>query len=524
LPKRPLTLSWAIPLFPNSPEVFIKSHNNTTPESTKTLVAWIDGQKVSGATNGTSKAVPPAFPNLNPATGEVLSYIEESSQELVDQAVSAAARAQKAWAQLTGVQRGRILHKASELLRQHKEELAVIEVRDSGKPLVEAMGVDIDSAADCLEYYAGVASSMHAESYQLGTNFAYTRREPLGVCGAIGAWNYPLQIACWKAAPALCCGNAVVYKPSELTSTSALRLAEIFIEAGLPAGLFNVVLGGGSVGQMLTAHPGIAKISFTGEIGTGKKVMASSACNLKSLSLELGGKSPIIIFEDAEIEDAVNGVLWGNFFTQGEICSNGTRVFVAASIKQKFLQRLIERTKMIRLGDPMNLDTQMGSLISSGHKEKVMALIASGIAEGAVLACGGEAPKGTVFERGHYVLPTIFDRCTDNMRIVKEEIFGPVLSLLTFESEEEVIERANSVSSGLAAGVFTRDIQRAHRVIHALEAGTCWINTYNMTPIEVPFGGYKESGLGRENSLHAINAYTQVKSIYVELGKVPSPF
>ena len=464
------------------------------------------------------------FETINPATGETLAKVHLAGQEDVDDAVAAAEEGFKVWSAMTGAARGRILMKAVALLRERNDELARLEVLDTGKPIQEAEAVDVTSGADCLEYYAGLAASLSGEHIDFGAAFAYTRREPLGVCAGIGAWNYPIQIACWKSAPALACGNAMIFKPAELTPLTALKLAEIYSEAGVPPGVFNVVQGFADTGRALSRHPGIAKVSLTGEVGTGKKVMADAASTLKQVTMELGGKSPILVFEDADIENAVSGALMGNFFTQGEICSNGTRVFVQRAVEDRFLDRLVERTKKMRIGDPLDPETHVGALISRDHAAKVMGYIEKGKAEGARLVCGGKQPALQGLDSSAFVEPTVFAACTDEMTIVREEIFGPVMSVLSFDEEEEAIHRANATPFGLSAGVFTRDLPRAHRVVARLQAGTCWINTYNLTPIEMPFGGYKQSGIGRENGKAAIEHYTQLKSVYVELGDVEAPY
>jgi betaine-aldehyde dehydrogenase len=465
------------------------------------------------------------FETLNPATGEALCRVQHADDTDVERAVASARGAFAGWSAMTGVQRGRILSRAATMLRERNHELAYLEALDTGKPIAEASTVDILSGADCIEFFAAVAGTLHGQHLDFGGSFAYTRREPLGVCAGIGAWNYPLQIACWKSAPALACGNAMVFKPAELTPLTAVKLAEIYVEAGLPPGVFNVVQGDARTGESLTRHPGVAKVSLTGEVSTGKKVMAAASVTLKHVTLELGGKSPLIVFEDADLDNAVSGAMLGNFYTQGEICSNGTRVFVQRAIAEEFVARLRDRTGKLRIGDPLDSGTDIGSLISEPHLEKVLGYVAAGLAAGARLVCGGHRVLDPpALARGCFVEPTIFDGCTDDMSIVNEEIFGPVMAVLTFDHEDEVIARANHTEYGLAAGVFTRDLQRGHRVASALEAGVVWINTYNITPPEMPFGGVKQSGIGRENGLAAIEHYTQLKSVYVELGDVEAPY
>lgn len=464
------------------------------------------------------------FLTLNPATGGVLATVEQADAATIDAALESARQGFAAWRTITGTQRSRILMRAVYLLRERNDELAALEVADTGKPWREAVAVDVTSGADCIEYFAGVAPTIHGEHVDFGTAFGYTRREPLGVCLGIGAWNYPIQIACWKSAPALACGNAMIFKPAELTPLTAGKLAEIYTEAGLPDGVFNVVQGDGRVGSALSSDARIAKVSLTGEVGTGRKVMAQAATHLASVTLELGGKSPVVIFDDASLEDAVNATMLANFYTQGEICSNGTRVFVQRSIHDAFVGRLVEKVRALTVGDPTHPETHIGALISAEHCEKVLGYVATGLAEGATLQCGGGRPVDPVLAAGNFVHPAIFTNCTDDMTIVREEIFGPVACVLRFDDEEEVIRRANDTEFGLAAGVFTRDLARAHRVVAQLEAGTTWINTYNITPVEMPFGGVKQSGIGRENSLAAIDHYTHRKSVYVELGSVLDPF
>jgi betaine-aldehyde dehydrogenase len=466
-----------------------------------------------------------SFTTINPATGQVLATIKVAGLAQIDAAVGSAMQAQARWAARTGAERGRVLRRAAELLRARNMELAQLETRDTGKPIQETSVVDVASGAECLEYFGGLAATLSGEHLDLGPQaFGYTRREPLGVVAGIGAWNYPLQIACWKAAPALACGNAMIFKPADLTPLTAIRLQEVLQEAGVPEGLFQVVQGFAATGRMLTQHPGIRKVSVTGSVGTGKAVMADAAGTLKHITLELGGKSPLIVCDDAKLDNAVAGALLANFYSAGEVCSNGTRVFVHSSVKAAFLQKLQARVNAMRIGDPLDPQTQVGSLISEGHMEKVLGYIARGKAEGAKLVTGGYRVTTGDLANGFFVAPTVFDDCHDDMAIARDEIFGPVMTVMSFEGEEEVIARANGTEFGLAAGVFTNDLTRAHRMIARLQAGTCWINHYNITPIEMPFGGMKMSGLGRENGRAAIEHYTQLKSVYVAMSDVESPY
>lgn len=453
-------------------------------------------------------------------TGEVIAVLHEATPDLVDAAVACAARAQKVWAALAPVERGRVLSRAAQIIRARGPELARLETLDTGKPIQETEAADWPSGADSLEYFGGLAPTLTGEMIPLGRDFAYTIREALGVCAGIGAWNYPSQIACWKSAPALAMGNSMVFKPSEMTPLGALKLAEIFIEAGAPAGLFNVVQGRGAVGAQLASHAGVAKVSLTGSVPTGARVYAAAAQGMKHVTMELGGKSPLIVFEDADIESAVGAAMLANFYSSGQICSNGTRIFLHKSIKMAFLARLKERTEAIVSGDPLAQDTQFGPLISAAQFDKVMGYIEAAKAEGATVVTGGAAGNaGPLF-----VQPTIFADVTDAMTLAQEEVFGPVMAVLDFTEEDEVIARANETQFGLAAGVFTADLARGHRVVGQLEAGTTWINAYNLTPVQMPFGGVKASGFGRENSKAAIEHYSQVKSVYVGMGPVESPY
>jgi len=456
-----------------------------------------------------------------PATGEVIAVVHEATPAVVERALASAKRAQADWAAMKPVERARILRRAADIIRARGDELARLETLDTGKPIQETLVADWPSGADSLEWFAGLAPTVTGETVPLGRDFVYTIREPLGVCVGIGAWNYPSQIACWKAAPALSLGNAMVFKPSEVTPLGALKLAEIFVEAGVPAGLFNVVQGRGAVGASLVTDARVAKVSLTGSVPTGRRVYAAAADGVRHVTMELGGKSPLIVFDDASVEDAVGAAMLGNFYSAGQVCSNGTRVFVQKGIKARFLQRLAARTAGIVLGDPLDEATQMGPLVSAAQLEKVLGYMATAKAEGARLICGGGR---AALNTGFYVQPTVFADVTDGMTIAREEVFGPVMAVLDFETEEEVVARANDTEFGLAAGVFTADLTRAHRVIAKLEAGTCWINAYNLTPVEGPFGGSKMSGVGRENGRAAVEHYTQVKSVYVGMGPVDAPY
>lgn len=484
---------------------------------TNVLQNYIGGRYVAASSGET-------FENTDPATGDLISHVEIALAPEVDAALQSAEDGLARWSAMSGAERGRVLNKAARLLRDRNRELAEIEVRDTGKPIQEAEVVDVVSGADCIEYFAGVAATLHGEQIALNNAFVYTRREPIGVCVGIGSWNYPIQIACWKSAPALACGNAMIFKTSEMTPTTSTKLAEIYSEAGLPDGVFNVLHGDARTGAMLTTDPRVAKISLTGSVGTGKKIVAAAAATLKRTTMELSGKSALLIFPDADLRQAVSAAMLGNFYTQGEVCTNCTRVYVHDDIYDAFVDMVVERTKKLRIGLPLEPETQVGALISRPHMERVLGFIAAGKAEGARLCYGGEQVSEVPLDRGNYVRPAVFSECTDEMSIVREEIFGPVMSVLRFRNEDEVIARANATRFGLAAGLFTRDLSRAHRVAARLEAGICWINNYNITPVEMPFGGIKESGFGHENGQAAIEHYTQLKSVYVELGDVQCPY
>ncbi|WP_299623255.1 betaine-aldehyde dehydrogenase [uncultured Tateyamaria sp.] len=457
---------------------------------------------------------------IYPATGAVIGKVHSATPAIIEQALASARGAQAAWAAMTGTERGRILRRAADIMRERNHELSVLETYDTGKPYQETSVVDATSGADALEYFGGMAATLTGEHIQLGEDWIYTRREALGVCVGIGAWNYPTQIASWKGAPALACGNTMVFKPSETTPLCALKVAEILHEAGAPAGVYNVIQGLGDVGAALVSHPDVDKVSLTGSVPTGRKVYAAAAAGIKHVTMELGGKSPMIVFEDAEIENAVSGAILGNFYSSGQVCSNGTRVFVHTDIKEAFLTRLSERLATAVIGDPQDPETSFGPMVSARQMEIVQSYIAKGVAEGARLVYGGKR----LDRDGYYLEPTVFADVTDDMTIAREEIFGPVMAVLDFEDEADVMARANDTEFGLAAGVFTRDLSRAHRVAAGFEAGTCYINTYNDAPVEAPFGGSKQSGVGRENSKAAIHHYSQLKSVYVRMGDVEAPF
>ena len=461
------------------------------------------------------------IPVYYPATGEVIAVVHEATPAIIDQALSSAKAAQAQWAAMSGTERGRILRRAADIMRARNHDLSVLETLDTGKPYQETSVVDATSGADALEYFGGLAGSLTGQHIRLPDgNWAYTIREALGVCVGIGAWNYPTQIACWKGAPALACGNAMVFKPSETTPLCALKVAEILHEAGLPAGLYNVIQGRGGVGAPLVADARVNKVSLTGSVPTGRKVYAAAADGMKHVTMELGGKSPLIIFDDADLESAVSGAILGNFYSSGQVCSNGTRVFVQKGIKEAFLARLSERLQNALIGDPMDPATNFGPMVSEGQLQIVLNYITKGQDEGARLVCGGQR----LDKPGYWITPAVFADVTDTMAIAREEIFGPVMSVLDFDTEAEALARANDTEFGLAAGVFTNDLQRAHRVAEGFEAGTCYINTYNDAPVEVPFGGSKMSGVGRENSAAAIEHYSQLKSVFVRMGALEAPF
>ncbi|WP_282127844.1 betaine-aldehyde dehydrogenase [Roseobacter litoralis] len=474
---------------------------------------FINGQYVEDTDGAPIKVI-------YPATGEVIATVHSATPAIIDAALDAARSAQAAWGAMTGTERGRILRRAADMMRAANHDLSVLETYDTGKPYQETSVVDATSGADALEYFGGMAATLTGEHIPLGEDWVYTRREPLGVCVGIGAWNYPTQIACWKGAPALACGNAMVFKPSEMTPLCALKVAEILYAAGLPEGLYNVIQGLGDVGAALVSDARVDKVSLTGSVPTGRKVYAAAAAGIKHVTMELGGKSPLIIFDDADLENAVSGAILGNFYSSGQVCSNGTRVFVHKAIKHAFLKRLSERLATAVIGDPMDPQTSFGPMVSERQMSIVLDYIAKGQAEGARLVFGG----ARMDREGFYVQPTVFADVHDDMIIARQEIFGPVMAVLDFDDEADVLARANDTEFGLAAGVFTCDLTRAHRIAAGFQAGTCYINTYNDAPVEAPFGGSKASGVGRENSKAAIEHYSQIKSVYVRMGDLEAPF
>ncbi|HYB98638.1 MAG TPA: betaine-aldehyde dehydrogenase [Candidatus Limnocylindrales bacterium] len=480
------------------------------PISIKPGRLFLDGQWVDAVSGRT-------FETINPATEEVLAVVAEGDKADVDRAVAAARRAFESgpWPQMRARDRGRLLYRVAELIEKNAEELALLETLDNGKPINETSTVDIPQAAEVFAYYAGWADKVYGETIPVGDSFfTYTLREPHGVCGQIIPWNFPLLMAAWKLAPALACGNTSVLKPAEQTPLTALRLAELMAEAGIPAGVVNVITGfGPTAGAAIAEHRGVDKVAFTGSTEVGRIIQRAAASNLKSVSLELGGKSPNIVFADADLEQAVKGAMQGIFFNQGEVCCAGSRLFVEESVHDEFIEKLANHARTIKVGDPLDRSTQMGAQVSEEQHTKILGYIEEGRRSGARLVTGGDRAG----EKGYFVQPTVFTGVRNDMKIAREEIFGPVVSALTFKSIDEAIETGNDTNYGLAAAVWTRDIQKAHRAARALKAGTVWVNTYNAFDTGVPFGGYKESGIGRELGQHALQLYTQTKAVWVAL-------
>ncbi|MCJ1438611.1 hypothetical protein MMC27_008001 [Xylographa pallens] len=472
------------------------------------------------------------FQSIDPSTGKPIGDIQAASPADVDAAIHAAEQAFPSWSTTPAIQRSRILHRAASLLRAANDEIATAETLDTGKPFSETSTVDVATGADVLEYYANLVGGggLNGETVQLREGvWCYTTKEPLGVCAGIGAWNYPIQIALWKSAPCLAAGNCMVYKPSEFTSLHGATLAQIYTDAGLPPGVFNVIHGDGRIGAHLTAHASIAKVSFTGQVSTGRAVAASAAGAMKYVTMELGGKSALLILDDAQLDTAVDGAMMANFFSTGQVCTSGTRVFVPAHLQAAFEARLLAKMPRIRIGAPLDPRTNIGPLVSRAHHAKVLAYIQHGLAvDGAELLCGGVDPPAGVppgCEDGYWVQPTVFRNCRDEMRIVREEIFGPVMCILPYGSVAEAVRRANASPLGLAAGVFTRDVNRAHAVVAQLQAGIAWVNTWGESPAEMSVGGWKQSGVGVENGRRGIEAWVRTKSTLVDMtGSVATAF
>jgi aldehyde dehydrogenase (NAD+) len=472
---------------------------------------FIDGKWVDSVSGKT-------FDTLNPATEEVITSIAEGDSADIDLAVTAARKAFEdgPWEKTDARERGRILLRVMDLIEKNKDELALLETLDNGKPISETTNADLPLVIDCLLYYAGWADKIHGETIPVrGEFFNYTLREPVGVVGQIIPWNFPLLMAAWKIAPAIACGNTVVLKPAEQTPLTALRLGEICQEAGLPDGVLNIVPGyGPTAGAALAEHMDVDKIAFTGEYTTGRIIMQAASKNLKRVSLELGGKSPNIVFADSDIDSAVAGAMTGIFFNQGEVCCAGSRLFLERSIHDEFVDKLSSRASSLSVGNPEDAGTQMGAQVSKEQFDKILGYIDTGKQEGAKLVTGGERCG----EKGYFIRPTIFDAVDNNMKIAREEIFGPVVSAITFDDVDDMVRQSNLSIYGLAAAVWTRDIKKAHRLARDLKAGTIWINTYNSFDAASPFGGFKQSGFGRELGIHALELYTQVKSVWINLG------
>jgi len=473
----------------------------------------INGQWVEGSGK--------AFDTINPATGEVLTQVAEASEKDVDRAVAAARKAFEdtagPWRKMSASERGKVLWRIGDLIEKNIDELAELETLDNGKPIFEARYVDMPMVADVFRYYAGWATKIHGETVNTFNNaFTYTLREPLGVVGAIVAWNFPLLLASWKLGPALACGNTVVLKPAEQTPLTALRFGELMLEAGLPAGVVNIVTGGPETGAALVRHPGVDKVAFTGSTSVGKEIMRSSAETLKRVTLELGGKSPNIVFADSSMDTAVKGALNGIFYGKGEVCCAGSRLFVEKKVEDEFLTKLVEYSKKIKLGDPLDPKTRLGAIVSEKQMNTVLDYIESGKNEGATLLTGGKRASVNG-DHGYFLEPTIFGGVKNDMKIAQEEIFGPVLATLSFDDVEEVATLANKNIYGLAAAIWTNDIKKAHQLSRRLRAGTVWINTYGLMDAALPFGGYKQSGFGRELGMHAIEHYTELKTVWMNL-------
>lgn len=459
------------------------------------------------------------FNTHNPATGAVLASIAHADASDVDRAVKAARAAFEEgspWRKMNSVDRTRCLLRLADLMRANGEELSELETLDTGKPIFESSKFDIPQAAECFEYYAGWVTKITGETIPVskgGDAFAYTLREPIGVCGQIIPWNFPLQMLSWKVAPALACGNTIVLKPAEQTPLTALRFAELTLEAGIPPGVFNVITGDGSTGAALVEHEDVDKIAFTGSVETGKEIMRSASKTLKRISLELGGKSPNIVFADSDLETAAKYALGGIFFNQGEMCTAGSRIFIEESGYDQFMSVITSRAQKMVAGDPLHPKTRLGALISEEHLKNVLNYVDIGKREGAIVTTGGER----IGTKGYFMKPTVLEGVTNSMRVAQEEIFGPVASIIRFKDIEEAMREANNSQFGLAAAIWTKDIKKAHKLARSIKAGTIWINTISTTDNALPFGGFKSSGFGRELGKSAIDLYTETKSVWVDL-------
>jgi aldehyde dehydrogenase (NAD+) len=484
------------------------TESHTVPRATKLLInnRWVPSE--SGKT----------FATINPSTGEEICQVAEADAADVDKAVHAARTAfdQGPWKKMRASERGRMLHRLADLIEQNADELARLETLDNGKPLSIAKAVDVTKTIACYRYFAGWADKVQGKTIPIdGDFFCYTRHEPIGVVGQIIPWNYPLLMQAWKLAPALATGNTIVMKPAEQTPLSALRLGELILEAGFPEGVVNLLPGFGSTaGAAIARHMDVDKVAFTGSTEVGRLIMEAAAkSNLKRISLELGGKSPNIIFADSDLDDAVEGAHLGLFVNQGQSCCAGSRVFVEEKIYDEFVEKSIARARKRRVGDPLDPRTDQGPQVSESQFDRIMGYIASGKREGATLACGGER----VGDRGYFIQPTVFSDVQDEMKIAREEIFGPVMSIIAFKDMDEVISRANRTTYGLAAGVWTRDIKKAHAVANGVRAGTVWVNCYHVLDTRAPFGGFKQSGMGRELGEYGLQQYMEVKTVTLKL-------
>ena len=462
------------------------------------------------------------FDTINPATGEVITQVAEAGPIEVDRAVKAARKAFDErggpWQKLSASERGKLLWRLADLLEKNIEEFAELETLDNGKPIFESRYVDMPMVCDVLRYYAGWASKIHGETIASRADaFTYTLREPVGVVGAIVAWNFPLLLTSWKLGPALATGNTVVLKPAEQTPLTALRLGQLAQEAGFPPGVLNIISGGPETGRELVKHPGVDKLAFTGSTMVGKEIMRSAADTMKRVTLELGGKSPNIVFADSDLDAAVKGATTGIFYGKGEVCAAGSRLFVEKKVHDDFVSRLVERTRKIKPGDPLDPKTRLGAIVSEQQMNTVLGYIESGKREGARLVAGGNRAS-VDGGKGFFVEPTVFDAVNNGMKIAQEEIFGPVLATIPFDDLDQVAELANENMYGLAAAIWTNDIRKAHGMARRLKAGTVWINAYNLYDAALPFGGFKQSGFGRELGREALEHYTEVKSVWVNLG------